>query len=217
MRKWRKHLRLRLFVFGFVHTLAMAARPEQKPCMRAFVDELVALVGNEWATTIDQPFVIMGCMESTVIFGLRFYVEAGDEEPVVMRDGVIGRGLRWEVVARAMTPAKQEDGGPSSPSWEKRPTSENEDAVLHSLESIASDLDGNASIGRSSKRLTGTSPWKKSEQSADMAACARMIQIITTMRWMDSMDKGVDLWIYGISVKSLTLTIVDWWFGIVLT
>ena len=27
-----------------------------------------------------------------------------------------------------------------------------------------------------------------------MAMCVRMIRIITTRRWIDSVDKGVDLW-----------------------
>ena len=80
-----------LVVFGFAHALAMAARPEQKSRVRALVDELTALVGSEWATTIDQPFTITGYTERTVIFDLRFRMEVGGEDPVVVRDDVIGR------------------------------------------------------------------------------------------------------------------------------
>ena len=59
--------------------------------VHALVDELVTLVGSKWATSIDQPSIITGCTKHTVIFDLRFCTEAGDEEPVVMRDDVIGR------------------------------------------------------------------------------------------------------------------------------
>ena len=59
--------------------------------MHALVDELVALVGSECATTIDRAFAIMGYTERTVIFDLHFCMEVGDEDPVVMRNNVIGR------------------------------------------------------------------------------------------------------------------------------
>ena len=124
--------------------------------MCALVDELVALVGSKWATTIDQPFVIMGCTERMVIFDLRFRMEANDEELVIMREDVIGRQLRWEGVARVMTPTKQEDEGPSSPSREKGPASENEDAVLPSLESTIGDLDSDAECWVVKRRVDWT-------------------------------------------------------------
>ena len=40
-------------------------------------------------------------------------MEVGGNEPVVMRDDVIGPRLRWDEVLRAMVPAKREDEGPS--------------------------------------------------------------------------------------------------------
>ena len=90
----------------------MAAKPAQVSRVRELLDELMTMVGEGWATTIDQPFAITGCTERTVIFDLRFRMEVGDEDPVVMRDDVIGRRLRWEGVLRAMAPEKQEDAGP---------------------------------------------------------------------------------------------------------
>ena len=38
----------------------MAAKPAQVSRGRELVDELVAMVGGRWATTIDQPFIISG-------------------------------------------------------------------------------------------------------------------------------------------------------------
>ena len=134
-------MHLCLFLSGFVHVLAMAARPEQKSRVRTLIDELVGLVGSEWATTIDQPFAITCCTERTVIFDLRFRMKVGDEDPVIMRDDIIGWRLHWEGVTRAMTPTKQEDEGPSSPPREKEPASENEEATPPSLESSASNLE----------------------------------------------------------------------------
>ena len=122
----------------------MAAKPAQVSRVRELGDELVAMVGEGWATTIDQPFAITDCTERTVIFDLRFRVEVGDEDPVVMRDDVIGRRLRWEGVARAMAPAKQEDagpGGPSSPSRDQKPATEDGDALPALFESTANELD----------------------------------------------------------------------------
>ena len=123
----------------------MAAKPAQVSRVRELVDDLVAMVGEGWATTIDQPFAITGCTERTVIFDLRFRMEVGDEDPVVMRDDVIGRRLRWEGVLRAMAPEKQVDAGPggsSSPSRDLKPTTEDGDAQQEPLKSTASDLGG---------------------------------------------------------------------------
>ena len=109
----------------------MAAKLVQVSRVRELVDKLVTMVGEGWETTIDQPFAITGCTERTVIFDLRFRMEVSDEDPVVMRDDVIGRRLRWEGVLRAMAPAKQEDAGPrgsSSPSQDQKPTTEDEDS-----------------------------------------------------------------------------------------
>ena len=86
-------MHLHLFAFNLAHTLAMATRPTQMSRVRALVDELVALVGSEWATTIDQPFITTGYTERTVIFDLRFRMEAGDDEPIVMWKGIIERHL----------------------------------------------------------------------------------------------------------------------------
>ena len=102
----------------YVETRTMAAKPAQVSRVRELVDELVAMVGGRWATTIDQPFIISGCTERIVIFELRFRMEMGGNEPVVMRDDVIGPRLRWDEVMRAMVPAKREDECPSLPSRE---------------------------------------------------------------------------------------------------
>ena len=110
----------------------------------ALVDELVVLVGSEWATTIDQPFIIMGCMERMVIFDLHFHMEAGDDELVVMRDDIIGRCLQWEGVVRAVALAKREDernSGLLSLSWEKELAPKDEDAVPTSPKSTVGDRD----------------------------------------------------------------------------
>ena len=96
--------------------------------VREPVDELVAMVGGRWVTTIDQPFIISGCTECTVIFKLRLHIEVGGNEPVVMRDDVIRPRLRWDEVLRAMVPAKRKDEGPSLPSREQELTSKDEDA-----------------------------------------------------------------------------------------
>ena len=102
------------------------------------------MVGEGWATTIDQPFVITGCTERTVIFDLRFRMEVGDEDPVVIREDVIGRRPRWKGVTRAIAPVKQEDaslGGSSSPSRDQKPAPGNEEALPALFESTADDLD----------------------------------------------------------------------------
>ena len=90
----------------------MATKPAQVSRIRELVDELVAMVSKGLATTIDQPFAITGCTECTVIFDLRFHMEVGNEDPVFMRDDVIGLRLQWEDVMRAMAAEKQEDASP---------------------------------------------------------------------------------------------------------
>ena len=120
----------------------MAAKPTQVSRVRELVDELVAMVGEGWATTIDQPFIISGCTERTVIFELRFRMEVGGNEPVVMRDDVIGPRLRWDEVLRAVVPANREDEGPSLGIKEQELASEDEDAKQVPLGSTASDSCG---------------------------------------------------------------------------
>ena len=68
-------------------------------------------------------------------------MEVGDEDPVAIKDDVIGRRLRWEGVARAMTPTKHKDEGPSSMMREKEPASKNEEAFLPSLDSSVGNLE----------------------------------------------------------------------------
>ena len=76
----------------------MVAKPAQKSRIYALVDELVIVIGGEWATTIDQPFAITSCIERMVIFNLRFRIEVGDKDSVVIRDNIIGQHLRWNGV-----------------------------------------------------------------------------------------------------------------------
>ena len=61
-------------------------------------------------------FIIMGCTERMVIFDLRFRLEVGDDELVIMWEDVIGRCLQWDGVTRAVAPVRQEDEGRSGPS-----------------------------------------------------------------------------------------------------
>ena len=126
----------------YVEARTMAAKPAQVSRVRELVDELVAMVGGRWAATIDQPFIISGCTERTVIFELHFRMEVGGNEPVVMRDDVIGLRLRWDEVLRAMVLAKRDDEGPSFPSREQELTSEDEDAKQVPLGSTVSDSGG---------------------------------------------------------------------------
>ena len=132
---------------------------EQKSRVHDFVDELVALVGSKWATSIDQPFIIRGCTECTVIFDLRFCMEAKEEEPVVMRDDIIGQRLQWEGVPRVVAPAKQEDEvrcGPSMLLWETGQVYKDEDRVPPSPKSMAGDLDGNAECWAVTRKVEWT-------------------------------------------------------------
>ena len=69
-------------------------------------------------------------------------MEVGGNEPVVMRDDVIGLRLRWDEVLRAMVLAKRDDEGPSFPSREQELTSEDEDAKQVPLGSTVSDSGG---------------------------------------------------------------------------
>lgn len=71
----------------------MAIKPAQKSRVRALVDELIMVVGGEWATIIDQPFDITGYTEHMVIFDLCFRIEVKDEDLVVVKDEIIGRCL----------------------------------------------------------------------------------------------------------------------------
>ena len=142
-------------IHDFVYTRAMAAKPAPVSCVRELVDELVAMVGGGWTTTIDQPFAITRCTGRTVIFDLCLHMEVGDENPVVMRDDVIGRRLRWEGVLRAMALVKQEDAGPggsSSLSRDQKPATKNEDALRALFEVTANDLDSEEE-SRSVKRM----------------------------------------------------------------
>ena len=122
----------------------MAAKPAQMSHIRELVDVLMGMVGEGWATTIDQHFAMMGNTEGMVIFYLRSCMKVGDENPVIMRDDAIGQRLQWEGITRAMALVKQEDaslGGSLSPSQDQKLAPEDEDALLALFESTTYDLD----------------------------------------------------------------------------
>ena len=81
----------------------------------AFVDVLKQWAEEPWTTTVDVPFVIGGCTERTVIFDLRFRMTVPDGDPVLLRDDVIGRRLRWEGVEEAIAPRERGAGRNEAP------------------------------------------------------------------------------------------------------
>ena len=93
----------------------MAAHPVTVSRVRAFVDVLKQWAEEPWATTVDVPFVIGGCTERTVIFDLRFRMTVPDGDPVLLRDDVIGRRLRWEGVEEAIAPRERGGGRNEAP------------------------------------------------------------------------------------------------------
>ena len=68
----------------------MAARPYDMSRIRSFVDALTRWVEAPGDTTINMAFIIARCTECTVIFDLRFRMEVPDDDPVLLRDNVIG-------------------------------------------------------------------------------------------------------------------------------
>ena len=93
----------------------MAAHPVTVSRVRAFIDVLKQWAEEPWATTVDVPFVIGGCTERTVIFDLRFRMTVPDGDPVLLRDDVIGRRLRWEGVEEAIAPRERGAGRNEAP------------------------------------------------------------------------------------------------------
>ena len=83
--------------------------------VRTFIDTLKQWAEEPWATTVDVPFVIRGCTERTVIFDLRFRMTVPDGDPVLLRDDVIGRRLRWEGVEEAIAPRERGAGRNEAP------------------------------------------------------------------------------------------------------
>ena len=83
--------------------------------VRAFVDALKQWAKEPWATTVDVPFVTGGCTERTVIFDLRFRMTVPDGDPLLLRDDVIGRRLRWEGVEEAIASRERGAGCNEAP------------------------------------------------------------------------------------------------------
>ena len=93
----------------------MAAHPVTVSRVRTFVDVLKQWAEEPWAKTVDVPFVIGGCTERSVIFDLRFRMTVPDGDPVLLRDDVIGRRLRWEGVEEAIAPWERGAGCNEAP------------------------------------------------------------------------------------------------------
>ena len=127
----------------------MAAHPVTVSHVRAFVDALKQWAEGPWATTIDVPFVVAGCTERTVIFDLRFRMNVPDGDPVLLRDDVIGRRLRWEGVEEAIAPQELGAGGNEAPREPPR-------APLHAADRDEDEADPRVVSG--SAEASGGSP-----------------------------------------------------------
>ena len=115
----------------------MAARPYAVSRVRLFVNTLTRWVKVPGDTTIDMPFIIAGCTERTVIFDLRFHMEVPDDDPVLLRNDVIGRRLRWDGVEDAIATrnqrAEDQEAKPHLPRWPAQSERLDDDEALSSF------------------------------------------------------------------------------------
>ena len=99
----------------------MVARPYAVSRVHSFVDALTRWVEAPGDTTIDMPFIIAGCTERTVIFDPHFRMEVPNDDPVLLRDDVIGWWLRWDSVEDAIATknqrAEDQEAEPHLPRW----------------------------------------------------------------------------------------------------
>ena len=126
--------------------------------VRAFVDALKQWAEEPWATTVDVPFVIGGCTERTVIFDLRFRMTVPDGDPVLLRDDVIGRRLRWEGVEEAI--ALQERGAGCNEAPRELPR-----APLHATH--RDEDEANPGVAPGTPEASAASPRQREKRGAD--------------------------------------------------
>lgn len=68
----------------------IATHPHTMSGIRSFVDALTRWVEAQGDTTIDMLFIIARCTERTVIFYLRLCMDMPNDDPVLLRNDVIG-------------------------------------------------------------------------------------------------------------------------------
>ena len=74
----------------------MAAHPLTTSRVRTFVEAIAEWAEAMWATTVDIPFIIVGCTNRSLIFDLRLRMDLPDRDLVFMTDLVVGRIRQWE-------------------------------------------------------------------------------------------------------------------------